>query len=125
MKVVKAIADSPIGFVIGAIGDFIGDIIGGFLARGGVASRNGAYVVGERGPELFVPNTAGRVIPNQRLDTFSRPAMSAPGGLSADSIRDALSGLVVVMDGERVGTLVDHRIAATIRGTRTSSRLGA
>jgi hypothetical protein len=27
-------------------------------------SRGTSYVVGERGPELFVPNTSGKIIPN-------------------------------------------------------------
>jgi len=31
--------------------------------HGGPVSRNRAYVVGETGPELFVPNTAGKVVP--------------------------------------------------------------
>jgi len=41
--------------------------LGGFLANGGPASANTPYIVGERGPELFVPNNAGRVIPNNAL----------------------------------------------------------
>ena len=34
------------------------------LAQGGPASANTAYMVGEQGPELFVPSTNGNVIPN-------------------------------------------------------------
>lgn len=41
-----------------------GSIIPGFLANGGPATANKPYIVGERGPELFVPNTSGTVIPN-------------------------------------------------------------
>ena len=33
-------------------------------AQGGPASANTAYMVGEQGPELFVPSTNGNVIPN-------------------------------------------------------------
>jgi hypothetical protein len=36
----------------------------GFRAGGGSVIGGGAYVVGEKGPELFVPNTGGTVIPN-------------------------------------------------------------
>lgn len=39
--------------------------LGGFLAEGGPAMAGTPYVVGERGPELFVPNTNGRVMPNK------------------------------------------------------------
>jgi phage-related minor tail protein len=41
--------------------------IGGFLAEGGSASAGSAYVVGERGAELFVPDRSGTVIPNNEL----------------------------------------------------------
>jgi lambda family phage tail tape measure protein len=41
--------------------------IGGFLAEGGSASAGEAYVVGERGAELFVPDRSGTVIPNNQL----------------------------------------------------------
>ena len=41
--------------------------LGGFLAEGGPASANTPYVVGERGPELFVPRSSGTVIPNHAL----------------------------------------------------------
>lgn len=36
-------------------------IFGGFRADGGAVARNLPYVVGERGPELFVPRSAGRI----------------------------------------------------------------
>jgi hypothetical protein len=35
-----------------------------FLAGGGPASAGSPYIVGEQGPELFVPGTSGTVIPN-------------------------------------------------------------
>lgn len=41
--------------------------IGGFLAEGGTANAGTAYVVGERGPEIFVPNRTGTVIPNNMI----------------------------------------------------------
>jgi hypothetical protein len=36
----------------------------GFRAGGGSVIGGGAYVVGEKGPELFVPGTSGTIIPN-------------------------------------------------------------
>lgn len=48
-------------------GLFGGKIIPGFLASGGPASSNQAYIIGEQGPELFVPNVNGTVIPNSQL----------------------------------------------------------
>lgn len=38
-------------------------------ASGGPVSGKSAYIVGEKGPELFVPNSSGTIIPNNRLGT--------------------------------------------------------
>lgn len=48
--------------------------IAGSLAEGGRAYRNQAYLVGEAGPEIFVPNTGGTVLPNQ-TGTSSAPSI--------------------------------------------------
>ena len=37
------------------------------LQYGGPAMRGQPYIVGEAGPELFVPNVSGRVVPNNQL----------------------------------------------------------
>lgn len=39
-------------------------------ATGGVASANTLSIVGERGPELFMPKTSGAVIPNNQLSSL-------------------------------------------------------
>ena len=39
---------------------------GGFFADGGTTKPNEAYVVGEEGPELFIPGVSGKVLPNRR-----------------------------------------------------------
>jgi hypothetical protein len=49
----------------GAIGSALG--FGGGRALGGPVSANTAYVVGERGPELFVPQGSGTIISNNRM----------------------------------------------------------
>lgn len=38
-----------------------------FKASGGDVSSNAPYIVGEQGPELFVPNRSGSIIPNHAL----------------------------------------------------------
>lgn len=45
---------------------------------GGPVSARTAYLVGERGPELFVPGYSGNIIPNKSLGTV--PSMGARGG---------------------------------------------
>ena len=39
-------------------------IFSGFMANGGPVNPNESYVVGERGPEVFTPATAGYITPN-------------------------------------------------------------
>ncbi len=46
--------------------DFTGVKLGG-RASGGPVSANTPYVVGENGPELFMPNKSGSVIPNNTM----------------------------------------------------------
>ena len=45
-----------------------GDIpIDGGRAKGGPVRGGGSYLVGERGPELFVPSSSGNIVPNHDL----------------------------------------------------------
>lgn len=52
------------GFGGGGGGGIFGALFGGFKAGGGPVQSGKAYVVGEKRPELFVPSSAGRIIPN-------------------------------------------------------------
>ena len=51
------------GSLAGALTSSIGSLFGGVPGRatGGPVTSGSAYMVGERGPELFVPTAAGRV----------------------------------------------------------------
>lgn len=42
-------------------------LISGSRAAGGPVGGGQTYLVGEKGPELFTPNTAGKIIPNHEL----------------------------------------------------------
>ena len=58
---------SLLGSAASGIGGFfssIGSFFGGFLAEGGSTQPGRAYIVGEKRPELFVPRSAGTVIPS-------------------------------------------------------------
>ena len=77
----KAQATKIFGFLKGALGLGGGSDMGsggataafgstafwGGKANGGDVSGNNSYMVGERGPELFIPQTAGTIIPNNKL----------------------------------------------------------
>lgn len=44
-----------------------GAAFGGFMANGGSVSGGQSYIVGERGPELFVPGRSGTIVPNDKM----------------------------------------------------------
>jgi hypothetical protein len=47
------------------------------------------YIVGEKGPELFVPNGSGNIIPNDKLGSGSSSAPSASNNITVN-----LSGIM-------------------------------
>ena len=54
------------GFLKGG-GRAEGGRVQGYRANGGQTSRTNAYMVGERGRELFIPSTDGQIVPNEKL----------------------------------------------------------
>lgn len=56
---------------------FLG-LFGGPRAEGGPVSSGATYLVGERGPELFKPNTTGRILPNEALGGGGRAISYSP-----------------------------------------------
>jgi|688.fasta_scaffold70434_2 hypothetical protein len=59
--IVNFVKNNP---VTQALGGVIDNVFGGGRANGGPVRSGTSYIVGERGPELFVPNTNGLIIPN-------------------------------------------------------------
>jgi lambda family phage tail tape measure protein len=54
-------------------GDIFGGLFGGGRAAGGAVNAGTSYMVGERGPELFVPMTAGKIVPNYSMGSSNQP----------------------------------------------------
>ncbi len=73
------------------LGGLLGSVLGGVLglpgrATGGPVSPGRGYLVGERGPELFVPTSAGRVeapVARRPRDVRVAIALNQPRGASA------------------------------------------
>lgn len=61
-----------------SIGGAINAAFGGFRAMGGPVTGGTPYIVGERGPELFVPSGSGSIVSNSN--------MASGGGASGPSI---------------------------------------
>lgn len=59
------IVSSASNAIGGSISKFMG--FGGAKAEGGPVSSQKSYLVGENGPEMFVPGNSGHIIPNNKL----------------------------------------------------------
>ena len=59
--------------------------------HGGPITRGDAYVVGETGPELFIPNTSGRIVPNNQ--------MAQPGAIGGGDINYIFENTIFVDGG--------------------------
>lgn len=81
----QALQGAQGGDIFSGIGSALGSIFGGFRAAGGPVTPGQAYVVGERGRELFMPSVPGNIIPNSRLSTSG-------GGSGVAVVRLDLSG---------------------------------
>jgi hypothetical protein len=81
-----AMAPAAAGAALAATSPFVATVASlgaaavGARATGGPVSADAPYLVGERGPELFVPHTAGAIVPNNK--------MGAGGGVTVNLIED-------------------------------------
>lgn len=107
------------------IGEWFGgafsSIFGGARAEGGPVMAGVPYMVGERGPELFVPNSSGGIVPNKAMgggtviqNTFTIDARGA-GPREVDALRAQIPVIarMAVEDAVRRG----GSFARTMRGT--------
>ena len=78
---------SGTGNLIGSIGSLLSSLLGSpGRATGGPVSPGRGYIVGERGPELFMPSSAGRIetgFGGQLRDVKVSIQITAPVGTSA------------------------------------------
>ena len=58
----------------------VGSIFAGFRAEGGPVGAGSAYMVGEKGPELFVPGSSGSIVPNGAMGSSG----GGSGGVTAN-----------------------------------------
>ena len=94
------------GGLLGSIAQLVAGLPG--RATGGAVSPGAAYLVGERGPELFVPTSSGRVetgvggVRETRIAiTVNAPADSAPQALAQSSRQVARAVRAALASAER------------------------
>lgn len=88
------------GSILGSIfgGGGGGGLFGGFFADGGQPPLGKVSVVGEQGPELFVPHTSGTIIPNDGV-TGTQPIQLSQTFIGVDEqivrkIREETPGII-------------------------------
>ena len=77
-----------------------------FRANGGPVSAGKRYMVGERGPEMFVPNTGGRIVPNSDMGSSTNVVVNVDASGSAVEGDEA--------EGRELGRLISVAVQSEI-----------
>ena len=101
-----AIADAIQNSAFGqGLSNFFGGLFGGGRQFGGLVDANRAYTVGERGPELFIPEGRGRIVPNNELQRGGGQVtnnITVVGGGDSQAEREALAQAVALATEQRI-----------------------
>ena len=82
------------------------------LAHGGPLSKNQPAIVGELGPELFVPKSSGKIIPNNKLGGGNKVNVNIYNQNNSDvTIRETPSG----NGGMDLEVMISNIVASNIR----------
>lgn len=108
-------APAPAGGFTGFLGNMAGILLHSLqgFAGGGDVLANYPAIVGERGPEMFIPHTAGRIVPNHALgggDTHTHIHVDARGSNDPAAIEAA------------VRRAAPHIVAASMQAHHSSSK---
>ena len=74
---------------IGSVAMGGNNLINMFRANGGPVNANHPYIIGERGPELFVPFQSGQVLSNNETEAMMSSAFSRNGSVSLPFTRSS------------------------------------
>lgn len=94
---------------MGMGGPFAAGFVGGMFAHGGRPGVGEVAVVGERGPELFVPDVAGTIIPNDKMQRMGG------GGGRAVEVRQEFHITGLDLDSDESAQRIMRNLAAQMR----------
>jgi len=92
---------------LGSLFSSLASSFAGARANGGPVAANRTYLVGERGPELFMPQGNGTIVPNQALTAHTQ----AGGGIA--TVRLMLSGDIDARIDQRSAGVAVEVVRAT------------
>lgn len=129
MQIQQSITGPLSGFLSQGLGSLFGGGGGGFasgfagapalgFADGGVTSSRRPYMVGERGPEMFVPNMTGRVVPNNALGGGGEVTVNVINNTGAETRTEEREG---PNGAKSIDVFIDEAVARNIStpGSRT------
>ena len=104
----------------GAVGGGLGNLGGtsSFMAGragGGTVSPNRAVMIGERGPEIFVPNSGGKIVPNHNMkslggqETVINQNINITTGVS-QTVRAEVLNMLPAIKQETLQAVADSRL---------------
>lgn len=91
------------------------------LAEGGPAKAGQPYIVGEKGPELFVPKSAGTVIPNNKL-AMASASTGSDNMVSAPITNNYITNTINALDAKSVAQLFAENRKALLGSVRTAEK---
>lgn len=83
-------------------------MFGGFRANGGAVSAGKAYVVGEQGAEMFVPNSSGQIIPNGGGGVTVNQTINLSTGV-AQTVRTEVMNMLPQIQNAAVSGVLDAK----------------
>ena len=124
---------SPLG---GLFNTIFGGLFGGFRADGGSVSSSKGYVVGENGPEWFQPDTAGSIVPNDKLSTVNVPqgqlkpsvgGNSGPTSVQVEIVANTDTGVITEIADARVRSAAPTIVKTSVQQSQkeTKKNLGS
>ena len=124
MLIQKYIVDAAFGFITKSIAGFgqstsniagHADFVGPMQpkALGGPVQGKSPYLVGERGPELFIPNSSGNIIPNNQMGggagVVVNQTINVTTGIQS-TVRAEIAGLMPQIAQAAKGAVADARV---------------
>lgn len=117
---VRIMIQKSLAGIVGSI--FGGSSTGAITGRavGGPVMEDQPYIVGERGPEMFVPNSSGRIVPQDQM-----------GGVTVTNVFNVSTGVAETVRAEmmNIAPIIEERskhgvLVAIERGGRYSRAVG-
>lgn len=99
------IGNSVMGFLTAILGK------GGFKAEGGKVGGEAPYIVGEKGPELFIPKTDGVIIPNHLMGTKNRHEGGGVHSHKGQTLKETQVRALLKQAGFAEGKELDEAVA--------------